>query len=97
MKAGQRMQIVAQAMIVAAIVLAFAGILGLGALRGGVVPPFRQITFLGAKHALVVESGPFCVPDAPLAACHSRVRHELRVWYYTRSAKHELLTYSWRD
>lgn len=60
-------------------------------------PQFRQIITVGPGLALVLESGPFCVPDAPLANCHTRARHELRIWYYAGSARHEILTHVWRS
>jgi hypothetical protein len=80
------------ALVAAALVaLLLAG--GAGALRAGVVPQFRQVVTLGRGTALVAENGFFCVPDAPLATCHTGARRELRVWYYAGGAKHELLTY----
>jgi len=85
----------ALAVLIAAIVLALIGATGLGALHSGGVPQFQQIVAVGPNIALVVENGPFCVPDAPLAACHSAVRQEFRVWYYASKTKHEILAYAW--
>jgi len=85
------------AALIAAIVLALIGATGLGALHSGGVPQFQQIIAVGPRVALVIENGPFCVPDAPLAACHSAVRQEFRVWYYASNTKHEILAYTWRS
>lgn len=84
-----------QLALLAAIVLALVGVTGYSALQSPGAPQFQQIVTLGPGLALVLESGPFCVPDAPLAACHTRARQELRIWYYAGSARHELLTHVW--
>lgn len=79
--------------LIAVVLVALLTVGAAGALRGGLVPQFRQIVGVGRGTALVVENGLFCVPDVPLAACHTRARHELRIWVYAGGAKHELLTY----
>ena len=85
-----------QAALIGVVVLALIGATGLAALHGGAVPQFQQIVGAGPDLALVLENGPFCVPDAPLAACNTRVKQEFRAWIYVNNAKHELFAYTWR-
>lgn len=87
---------VVQAALIGAVVLALAGATALAALHSGGVPQFRQIVAAGPDLALVVENGPFCVPEAPLAACNTTVQQEFRVWLFARGAKYSLLAYTWR-
>jgi hypothetical protein len=86
-----------QAALLGALVLALLGATGVAALHGGAVPQFRRIMAAGPDLALVVENGPFCVVDAPLVACNTRVKQEFRVWLYASNTKHGLLAYTWRQ
>ena len=64
------------------IVLLLIGGTFLGALHSRLVPQFLKIIAVGPHLALVIENGSFCVPDTPLAACHTAIRSEFRVWLY---------------
>lgn len=86
-----------QAAAIAALVLALLGATGLAALHGGAVPQFRQIMAAGPRLALVIENGPFCVPDAPLAACNATVRQEFRIWLYAGNTTQTVIAYVWRE
>lgn len=97
MARGQFATLAAQVLLLAALVLALLGATFAGALRGGVVPQFRQILAVGPRLALVVENGPFCVVDVPLAACHADVRQEFRVWVFVEDGSRELLSHVWRE
>ena len=96
MRHKQTVSRLALAALAGLVALALAGVVALSELRAGQVPLFRQILAAGPGFALVIENGHFCVPDAPLAACNTGVRRELRVWYYTRGAKQEILTHIWK-
>jgi hypothetical protein len=86
----------AQAALIAALAVALLGAAGVGALHSGAVPQFRQIVAAGPAVALVIENGPVCVPPVPLAACHTTVQQEFRVWLFAANRPHRILTYAWR-
>lgn len=87
--------VAAQICLLALVALLLLGATFVGALRGGLIPQFSQIIAVSPRLALVIENGPFCVPEAPLAACHTAVRSEFRVWLYADNQKREIVAHSW--
>jgi hypothetical protein len=97
MRRGLSATLAAQVALLAAVILLLASGSFLGALRGGMVPPFQQVLSVGPRLALVVENGPFCVEPGPLSACHTNVHQEFRVWYYVEGQSHEVLSHIWSE
>ena len=82
----------AYGLLIGALILLLGGATALGALQAWMLPPFQHIVAVG-RHALVVEHGPFCVPETPLPRCKSAiVREELRVVYLSPQERHTLLS-----